>query len=247
MLSTEQNDDIGRRNFLRSAALVGAGAGVSLLTGGCSDENGDLLTSPAQDVVAGRKWLRVDSMEPDTGVFTSVDGFSDTIENAFTADVEWTGHSVLPGGEIIQMNVSIEKSCANSLSLVPAGGGLYHLESAGVPQPPGTPYEIHLVERTIPGTDVLIITGYSYDPSTGKRVMFTVTHDPLPLWIILAIAAGVILGTAQPAHAPTCSPSNPPKRRVRIGNGSSTSPSQDSAGGLSATCTTSCHNQGGGA
>lgn len=246
MVHSETEAELGRREFVRAATLLSAGVGMSALAG-CADD-GNILT-PAQDVIAGRKWIRFDSVDPNTGVFTSVDAYSDTIESVFSSDVEWNGHAVLNSGEIIPVNVAIDQDAANSISLVSLGNGLYRLEAGGIPQPPGAPYEIHITERTIPGTEVLVFTGYSLDPSTGKKVMFSITHDPLPLWVILAIMAAIIAAAAQPAGGSGCAGKGGAKsRRVRIGNGvSGGSLRALNSGGLTATCTTSCnHDQGGG-
>lgn len=170
--------ELGRRDFIRSAALLGTGLGASALVGACSDAGEQPLASPSSDVVVeGRMWVHTDSFDPALGIFTSLSSFSDTGEGPATSDVEMGGYSILPSGEIVPVTDTIDKDIANSYSMVSVGGGVYHIERGGIPQPEGAPYEIHLVEGAIPGTDIMVNTGYSLDPSTGNRVSFTVTRN----------------------------------------------------------------------
>ena len=247
----QTGDELGRREFLRSAALLGTGVGVSALVGGCSD-NGELLPSQPNNLVIGRKWIRLDTIDSDSGVFTSLDGFSDTSEDVFSSDVELSGHAILASGDIVPVTTIVDKECANSLSLRPLGGGRYSLESNGVPQPPGAPYEVHLIERTIPGTSVIVLTGYLIDPSTGTRVTFNVTHDPI-VWVTVVIMIAGVLLLVKVAYGTGCSGRGGPKSiRVRVRNGGGGSNSvgvslMSEPSGITAECTTSCnHDQGAG-
>lgn len=251
MAAEETGNDLGRRDFLRSAALLGAGAGMSTLASGCSPDSG-LPMSPAQAVVAGRKWVRIDSVDIDTGIFTSIDGYSDNSENIFASDVDLAGHAVLPTGEIVPTTVAVDRELANSLSLRSLGDGRYHVEVGGVAQPPGAPWDVHLVERTIPGTDVLSLTGYADDPATGKRMLFTITHDPYIIVIVLGIVI-VLWVTAKPAYGSGCTGRGGAKSMHATLKGSSGSQpsagarSTSGASAISAECTTDCHHdQGGG-
>jgi hypothetical protein len=252
-MNPQDSSSIERRDFLRTATILGVG-GVSTVLGGCSDGS-ELPTNPAHDLIPGRKWIRVDSTDLETGIFMSLDGFSDTVESVFSADVEWNGHSVLPSGEIIPLHVSAEKDCANSVSLHELGNGFYELRIDGIPYPPGAPEEIRMIERTIPGTEVIIYSGYSVDLSTGNRVVFTVTHDPLPIIIRIALMlASMGLRAQRLGDGTLCAGKGGPKsRQIKIKKKSSIAPSASNfalnttAGELDITCTTNCnHDQGSG-
>lgn len=248
-------DQLGRREFVRHAALLGAGIGMSGLVGGCSD-NGELLPGEPSNVVTGRKWIRFDSVDTQTGVLTSLDGFSDSPDAVFSSDVQMNGHAVLTTGEIVPVTTTVEKDCANSLSMRSLGGGRYHIESDGVPQPPGAPFEVYLVERTIPGTSVIVLTGYLLDPGSGKRVLLNITHDPIWIWIAVGTAIIWILIDAKPAYGSGCNNRGGPKSihvnvRKRSSGGSGSNSVEASLmsepAGITGECTTNCnHDQGGG-
>jgi hypothetical protein len=246
-------NELGRREFIRSAAVLGTTLGAGVLSVGCADD-GQPLASHSQDLVPGRKWVRIDSVDVETGIFTSVDGYSDSSQNIFASDVDLAGHAVLTSGEIVPATVMVEQDVANALSLRSLGGGRYQLELDGVAQPPEAPWEIHLVERTIPGTDVLSLTGYADDPATGKRLVFTITHDPYIIVIVLGIAI-LIWVTAKPAYGNGCSAKGGAKsvnakvRRSSSGGGGNSIGSRSTSGGspLTVECVTTCnHDQGGG-
>lgn len=184
MNRSDRDNALDRREFLRSATLLGAGAGVSVLAGACSDD------SPTR---AGRKWIRLDATDVTSGVLMSLDGFSDMSEGPLTSDVEMIGHIVLPSGDILPLTTRIDKDFGNSLSMESLGGDAYRLEAAGIPQPLAGAFEIHLVERTIPGTNVIILTGYSVNPVTARRVNFTITHDPWRLVVVVAVGVVIYL------------------------------------------------------
>jgi hypothetical protein len=190
MMPSDSERELGRRGFLRSMALMGTGAGVTALMGACSDGT-DVTGSIRTDVENGTKWVRVDAFDADSGEFFAYEGIAEDPESALTSDFELSGYSVSSSGQIDSLTLVVEKDSANALSLVSAGSNLYHIEAGGVPQPPGAPYEIHFVERTVTGTNVIVLTGYSIDPTTDKRVTFSITHDPLPILIVAAIAAAI--------------------------------------------------------
>jgi hypothetical protein len=244
---------LDRRDFLRSAAFLGTTLGAGALAVACA-EDGQPLSSSSEELVPGRKWVRIDSVDVQTGIFTSLDGYSDTSQNMFASDVDLAGHAVLPSGEIIPATVTVDQAAANALSLRSLGEGRYQIEVDGVAQPPGAPWEIHLVERTIPGTSVLSLTGYSDDPATGKRLVFTITHDPYIIVIVLGIAI-LMWVTAKPAYGTGCSGQGGAKSiKAKVGKssgggGNNSVGSRSISGGsaITAECTTECnHDQGGG-
>jgi hypothetical protein len=194
----EMDAEVGRRDFIRSAALLGGGVGTSaLLLGACSEAAGPLANS-SHDLITGRKWVQSTVFDPETGEFTSLEGFTDTPENVLGSDAEFSGYTIKLSGEIVSVVKSVDRHRAGTWTLHPLGGDLYQLKIGGVVQPSGgPPYQIHLVERMIPGTDVTVITGYSYDPDTGKRVCFNVSHDPIWFYVIVVL---VILVFAEEAH-----------------------------------------------
>jgi hypothetical protein len=185
----------------------------------------------------------------------SLDGFSDTIENVFSSNVGLSGHAVLASGEIVPLTLTVEKDIANSISLNSLGGGLYRMEVGGAPHPFGAPYEIRLMERTIPGTSVIILAGYSVDPSTGNRVIFNVTHDPIP-WLDVVIGAGIVGLSPITVDGKKCNVKGGVSSvSVNVGGASPGGGGANSlavsattgSSGLTATCTTKCnHDQGGG-
>lgn len=178
---------LARREFIAASAVLGGSVGITVLLGACSDR-GEPLASSSSTLITGRKWVQAQAFELQTGVFSSIDGYSDNPDAAFTSDPEFNGHAIYPSGEIVPLKKTADKDIANTLALQPQGNGLYYLEAGGVVQPPGgLPYEIRLLERTIPGTSVDVVTGYSYDPATGNRVLFSVSHDPIWVWVLVAV------------------------------------------------------------
>ena len=196
MEQTGVNRAIGRRNFITTTTLLGGGAGMALLEA-CSERPDPLSLT----LIQGRKWVQAVAFDSHTGVFTSLDGFTDNPESFLDSDVEFSGYAVHTSGEIVSVTEVVDKDTAGLWSLSAQGGDLYHLKVDGVVQPPGGPaYEVHLVERVIPGTAVTVFTGYSYDPTTSRRVLLGVSHDPiLPVVIVvLVILAFPLIANAPP-------------------------------------------------
>lgn len=175
-MKREENSQVGRRDFIRSATILGTGVGVSALVGACSD-SGEPLTSPSQSLVSGRIWVHVDSFDVNTGTYTSIDSYSDTTGSEIGSDVPWTGRTISASGEILPYSRTVDENDASSLSLVSVSDGHYRMQKGGVPQPPAAPYDIYLTESSISGTDVIVVLGYLIDPGTENRVTFTIISN----------------------------------------------------------------------
>lgn len=171
---------LGRREFLHSAAVLGAGAGVAGAVGACSDngtETGDA------------RFLRVDATVPSTGHAISLDARFDVRipAGAFTSDANFCGYQVSPSGDISDLCVTVEKAYANALTLRQLSGNRYGVFLNGVQQPPEGPFEITLTEHAIPETNVSVIAGRLFDPKRSEHMTFTVTHSG-------AAATGIAIG-----------------------------------------------------
>lgn len=162
--------ELRRRDFVRSAALLGTGIGVSALVSACSDPVG----SPPPSAVNGRNWIQANWIDAATGVFTSAACSFDSAE--LNADAELSGYEIHPSGEITPHSSTLFVD-NEQLSLQSLGNGHYQLVADGIPQPPGAPFEIYLIERNISDTTVGILTGYSLDPNTDNRVRFALISN----------------------------------------------------------------------
>jgi hypothetical protein len=160
-----------------------------------------------------RKWAVVDASDVNIGTMVSLDLELDPgeIPGQLTKDVEAFGIAHFKSGETCFLNVVVAKDYANAISLVPAApppptpasapapvapigpeevNRKWNLVAEGDVQPySSTPYEVTLLQRIIPGTDITRIGGQIFDPKSQQRVSFSVTHDPVE-YIILAVVAG---------------------------------------------------------
>jgi hypothetical protein len=160
-------------------------------------------TDTAQKVLPEKKkYIVVDSTETSTGTTVSLDMESDGSEilGSFTRDVTFDGIVQFRAGATFPLQQIIAKDYANALSLqpVPNKPNSWNIVADGDVQPFGMrPYEVMFLERIIPSTSVVRISGQILDPNPTQtpgdnetRVNFTVTHDPVET-VVLAIVAGL--------------------------------------------------------
>jgi hypothetical protein len=164
---SDSRNPLARRDFLRSATVIGAGAGLTGLMAACSDSN-PVEVDRVSNGLAGAGWLRVDSVDTSTGLFLSLDALEPPDS---TSDYEYHGYVVTPEGDRFPLSVTMNRSYADSGELTWVRDDLYSLEADDDEQPA----EVRLIERTIPGSNVVVVTGQVFDSVEMARVSFSTT------------------------------------------------------------------------
>lgn len=138
------------------------------------------------------KFLVVDAIEPATGVQISLD--ADLTRDGKLPerrDAQLTGNLRLPSGDVTPILVAIPSKYAHAIRLVRTSDGsdAYKIMAEGIPEATSSAFEITLTERQVPGTDVTRVEGQLYDPATKRRLNFTITHDPVPIVVVIGVVA----------------------------------------------------------
>lgn len=186
------NKNQGRRDFLRSAAVLGTGTTLIGLTG-CSEEGSPLEIDAVNNLEGGASWVRLDMATGD-GTFITLDVVNDS--SAASADVGFKGHVILPTGEVAVVVGTLDGAYADAGSVTSLPNDLIRILAPG-----REGMDVRLAERTIPNAGVKVSIGQILAPVPTDVVSFSITmpieqaaqptrnpevrYLPLPLLIIL--------------------------------------------------------------
>jgi hypothetical protein len=159
------NSRLGRRDFLRSAAVLGTGTTLVGLTG-CSDGS-PLAIDEVNNLEGGATWVRLDAATG-SGLFISLDAVDEG--SAKSADWHFEGHVILPTGEVAVLVGTLEGAYADAASMTSIEDDLFRILAPGRPE-----MNVRLAERTIQNAGVKVSVGQILAPLAADVVSFSIT------------------------------------------------------------------------
>jgi len=158
------------------------------------------VTEPPVVALPSNKYLLCDAaIVQGPAVSLDMEVNENRLSPPFAQDVVFNGIVQFPFGRNSLIQQIIARDYANALSLVrdSTDPNKYRIFAGEVAQPSDQPqpHEITLFERAVKGTSVQRATGQVWDPKSGARISFTVTHDPIEIGVgIVALTAALICG-----------------------------------------------------
>jgi hypothetical protein len=160
------NKNLGRRDFLRSAAVLGTGTTLVGLAG-CSEDGSPLEVDAVNNLEGGASWVRLDMATGD-GMFITLDVVNDS--SATSADVGFKGHVILPTGEVAVVVGTLDGAYADAGSMTSLPNDLIRVLAPG-----REGMDVRVAERTIPNAGVKVSIGQILAPVAADAVSFSIT------------------------------------------------------------------------